>query len=516
MNIKNEKGILLILTFLIVIVISILSAAFLLVGVSESKIAERQRRFSLAFNIAEAGLERALFDLRQDFLNPGSSSFGDGDINGMLIGPDTNNYYTLYSGTLYNNGYDNTMNGGSYTVELLNDAIDNKAIWIRSTGTFGDVSETIRVYMRMLNISIWDNAIFAGVGQSGAVINGNVDIRGGVHILGSGVADTDIVFSMSGTGGVGNNYDGLAQYILDKIPALDTTLVNGEMVETLKANLRIRQGQLALSGTGTAGDPDVFGNAFKETLDGVFLNDGYNAAGNQNESNVYSDNGPFTPYDFEIDLDFPGLNDTYNGVPYRTWFQNNALVINSTSDLDANGVLDFDQIVNITPESVFSFSDANGTFTMDGAGNMTIDGMVYVDGGELNMNKAGENKTINYTGSASFLVDNADVTIDLDLITAGDDSYPSNAIGVMTNQEITFNASSIDIMGLFYAENKITVMKQTNIMGGIVSNLFDMGNQVPSIFQVPSIIDFLPFGMIDNDIKWATRIISWERCGNAC
>lgn len=42
-------------------------------------------------------------------------------------------------------------------------------------------------------------------------------------------------------------------------------------------------------------------------------------------------------------------------------------------------------------------------------------------------------------------------------------------------------------MGGFYAQNEITIDKQTVIMGTIVSNFFNLTGQVPRIYQVPDL-----------------------------
>jgi hypothetical protein len=48
-------------------------------------------------------------------------------------------------------------------------------------------------------------------------------------------------------------------------------------------------------------------------------------------------------------------------------------------------------------------------------------------------------------------------------------------------------------------------------MGTIVSNYFDMGTNVPSIYQVPETANNLPPGMIGQDSIWVMRVISWTR-----
>ncbi len=66
-------------------------------------------------------------------------------------------------------------------------------------------------------------------------------------------------------------------------------------------------------------------------------------------------------------------------------------------------------------------------------------------------------------------------------------------------------------MGLFYAENQVTVQKQTDIVGTIVSNYFDMGTNVPSIYQVPDTMNYLPAGMIGQGTNWIMKTVSWQK-----
>ena len=81
----------------------------------------------------------------------------------------------------------------------------------------------------------------------------------------------------------------------------------------------------------------------------------------------------------------------------------------------------------------------------------------------------------------------------------------------MTPGNITFNEANINDMGLFYAEGQVTVQKQTDITGTIVSNYFDFGTNVPSIFQVPDAADNLPPGMISGTGSWIMKIVSWQK-----
>ena len=131
----NNRGSMLLLSYLVIIVLLGVSAAIMVLGASESRTSRIQRLSSIAFSIAEAGLEKALYDLREDFVNDSSPSWSDGDINGYTLSPSTDSYYTI--------PYDVTsLNGGSYEVQLLNSSSAN-AIWVESTGTIEGMSQSL-------------------------------------------------------------------------------------------------------------------------------------------------------------------------------------------------------------------------------------------------------------------------------------------------------------------------------------------------------------------------------------
>ncbi len=493
----DNKGSMLSISYLLITAFIMLGAAFIVMSINGSRTTERQKRTTLVFHIAEAGIERILYDLRQDYVNDLTNpSWMDGNINGFAIGPNTTNFYNV--------GYGSTsINGGSYTVQLRNVSGSADAIWARSTGTLGDVQQTIEVYAKIINVSPWNNAIFAGRGSAGTMINGNSNVYGSVHILGTGLQATDFAINLGGTPViVGNNYSNLPAALRAKVPALPTTVVNGETVETLNAVLRVKRGIVGLNGSGTVGRANAMGNAYKETVDGTYVTNGY--GGNQGTNNVYSDNGVNNAYDLANVSSFPSLSDPYGGYSsYQQYIRANSLVITNPADLAT--------LANIRPNSNFSFSSPQGSIQMDGNGNLTISGMVYIaNGGSLNTSKIGNNKTISYTGSGSILAE-GNVQIDTDLVTNGNNSFPANALGIMTPNGIGFNEADIDVMGLFYAEGTVTVQKQTNIVGSIVSNYFNMSTNIPSIYQVPDIINSMPAGIISRNPSFFMKIISWRK-----
>ncbi|MFA5259732.1 MAG: hypothetical protein WC450_00725, partial [Candidatus Omnitrophota bacterium] len=450
-------------------------------------------------------------DLREDFWNDTSSpSWGDGDINGNTVNlPDTTNFYSIpYAST--------ALNGGSYTVTVKKEAADGRAVSMRATGILGDSSETIQVYARMTSVSPWDNAIFAGTGSdpgTGATtIAGCVNISGSVHILGTGLSSTDYAVELGGTAElIGNNYSALAADLRRRLPALPTTVYNGETVETLSAVLRVKHGLVGLDGSSSVGVSDVSGNSVKETADSVFSTDGFSGTGGS--ANVYSDNGWSNAYDMGDEISFPSLSDPYGGyASYQQYLRDNALVISDPADLAL--------LANITSASNFTLSDANGSISMDGSGNLTVDGIVYVEGGGMTLGGAGD---IVYTGKASILV-TGNIAVETNLVTpavpiGGEHNFPfvpstgaENIIGFMTPNNIALGTSSqLDVMGLFYGENKISINKQTDLMGSVVTNFFDLTGQVPNIYQVPEAKNYLPPGMIGSSGGWSMALLSWQR-----
>ncbi|MCA9403276.1 MAG: hypothetical protein KC897_05795 [Candidatus Omnitrophica bacterium] len=492
-SIHNERGSMILVVYFVIFLLLGVGSAFVLFSTYEGRISQRQRQETVAFHIAEAGIERALYDLRQDFVGASTPSWADGDINGYAIGPSTSYYSIPYTGT--------TVNGGSYAVQIKNVA-SNEHVWIKSVGTINDSSHTIEVYVKMINLSPWDNAIFAGAGASGTMVNGNVDIRGSVHILGTGLAPGDFAVDLGGTAElVGNNYATVDPALVARVPALPTTNVNGIAVETLGAELRVKNGLVGLSGSSTVGEANNDGNTVKETVDGVYVSDGW--GGNQGAASVNSDNGTTNAYDLGDSIAFPSLSDPSASNPaisHQQYLQS----IGYTPTAAEEAVL-----ANIQPTDTFTIGNASGSISMDGSGNMTVNGVVYIDNGaNLGFYKDGSNKTITYTGNGSILV-TGNVQLNVNLVTNGANSFPNNIVGIMTPNSIDMNEAGIDVMGLFYAETEVSVQKQTDIMGTIVSNYFDMGTNVPAIFQVPDTANNLPPGMIGGDNVYWYLLVAW-------
>ncbi len=529
---QNESGSILLITICLIMILGIGAAAFLHLSKTQVVQVRFESHSTKSFYAAEVGLEKGMKLLKNDFYyTPVGTepSWADSKVytatgyidltrGGDIIFPQyldledpdyDENFYPLLDETQYvldgEGAYKST-----YRVDLSNLQGWKDRIWVKATGRYYrrneggtrfvlEAQRRVLALVRAVEISPWNNAIFAGEGQAGRIINGNVDIRGSVHLLGTSLGSSDFAAEFGGSGNVGNNYSGIPSELALRIPSIQKTY-GSEVVDSLEAEVRIQHGKLALSGTSCVGAPDVPGNGVKEPVDGVYITDGY--GGNKGDQNVYSDNGKYNPYDLaEFDIEFPRLSEPYGGyASYLGYLRANALVISNQQQLN--------QLRGITPTSSFSYSGAKGEISMDGTGRLTVRGIVVVEG-DVNFNKAGSDKTILYQGKGA-LVSATSVGINCNLLTSSYSTYPTvDILGVMAANLINFNSAGINVMGVFYAENQIISQKQTSVAGTFFSNYFDMGQNVPSIYQVPDVVRHLPAGMIGDIRVWTVKRITW-------
>jgi hypothetical protein len=466
-KLKEDKGTALLVALLVMLMLTLVFVAAITTSVTDMDIAENQKERTSAFYIAEAGLQLGIGVLRDNFdqldndtlesLINATPSLGDGGFNVDVSG--TYPFKTLTS--------DGSSRDGESVVQVV-------------------------VQRRKVPLSIWDNIVFAGSGQNGKLINGNVNLHGSIHILGDSLTSSDTAMEISGNAHQFNNYSGINAALSSRIPPLDTTTFNGEVVSTLNAELRVKQGQVNISGSASTGFPDVPGGSpqIKETLDGCYVPDGF--GGDLAESGVHSDNGTTEDYDLGDALELPNLNDSYTdpstGIWYSTYMnylQSNALVISGNLTLQPG--------VGLAP-----ISNGFGSISMDINGNLQISGIVYVTGNiSIDAGSGGMRHTpVIYDGSGT-LVSEQDISISTHVLSQN--TFPTNdVLGFITPDDLEIGCgpgdAHLDIMGVFFAQNQITNRKQNQLAGAMVSDYFDIFN-VPDLFHVPSVADNLPPGM---------------------
>jgi hypothetical protein len=467
-RLKKQDGAALLIALLIMLMLTLIFAAAVTTSVTDIDIAKNQKERTLAFYTAEAGLQYAIGVLRTNF----------NELNN-----DTLESWINANSAIGDGNFSVSVTGTSPFKTLTSDGFDRD----------GEAIVQVTVKRKKSPLCIWDNIIFAGTGQAGGAIAGNVNLHGSVHILGDDLNDGDMAMEMTGSGNVHNNYTGITATLSSRLPSLDTTSFNGEVVSTLDAELRVKKGRVDISGTSNAGFPDVTGGSpsIKETLDGTYVTDGY--GGNKGESSVYSDNGASEGYDLGDAMSLPDiLNDPYtdpsSGITYPTYMNylnNNALVISGNLTLKPG-------------QALAGISNGFGSISMDASGNLQISGIVYVTGNiDIQSGQGTYNHTPVIFDGVGTLVSEQDITVSTHVLSQG--TFPTDdVLGFIAADDIGIGTGSgdaqLNIMGAFFSGDQITNKKQNQLAGAMVSNYFQIDN-VPDLFHVPSIVDNLPPGM---------------------
>jgi hypothetical protein len=138
---NKERGSILLICIYIVSSLTIIGAAFSVLMANEKLSSDQNLQAVKAMYVAEAGLEKAIYDLRQQYII--SSSWNSNIINGTAVVPVTGQFYTLYPS--FNFG------DGAYSVEIMNGTNATNNMWIKSTGTCGNIHKTIQAYIIVSN-----------------------------------------------------------------------------------------------------------------------------------------------------------------------------------------------------------------------------------------------------------------------------------------------------------------------------------------------------------------------------
>jgi len=450
----------------------------------------------------------------------------------------------IFFRTLYTNvNLDTYGDGSAYTLKL--GLLNSNKMTIRAEGTGPLQSrKTVDVRVEVRPLSVWDNAIFAGGGGTGLRINGNALIAGSVHILGQGLGPAGTAADFGGGGGIFNWYNGLdvttpGGNFAGKLPNMNPS--------TLDAEIRVKEGQIEMnSGAARAGngsaDVDVDGNpipaGIKRRVDGTYTEYGY--AGSFGDQYVYSDNGLYAKYDLPADfnISFPTLCST--GPPcglagtHEDWLDANSF--DPTPFLPPGATtINPDLTINLT-----IYADTP-SFDVPGGPNrlawnsisqtLTVQGIIRVSGAIILGGTTGPTKieTINYTtlgpggggtlyakkAGANWFVDSTagahevSITVNSSLLPLG--IYPTgDTLGLLAKDRIVMARSSKRVAAAVFAENQVSITKQYQVVGAVVTRFFDLGAQVPRIYQMPNLAKYLPPGMPGGQVLNFVKILSWR------
>ncbi len=564
----REEGMALMMAVFFIGVGLVVVGALMTRSLQQRKVVEQYEDYTTSFQGVEAALSQAKVELENGedgiigmeswtpvYNNDGEIQLPDFDADGVTpvsFSSMEDVTFAAYTVQWEADGRDSNGDG------VVDDVTERDMFAVYAMAQNGENLHRVEAVFEASNVNVWENAIFAGSGQAGGLINGNVSIHGSVHLLGDSLVNGAMALAaidLSGTSLIHNNYVDVPAYLQARVPALAQTSFEGEMVDTLEAKLRAKAGLVGMSGNSEIGEPQLAGNTYKETMDGTYVSSGWTGNSVVDDGNrgdpkaVFSDNGWDEIYDLGDKVPFPLLTDDWRdpdtGEKIQdpgtgTWYThqdyfNQVLVASPTNPSDGtytgNIVLNVKtskfywnattgQVLNGSlPATMPASTDDYIWFDCD-TDMMKVNGQVRING-NLSFAGQGGDRVVNYSGRAALLV-YGDVSIDANLITCnnGDktntaNSFPvNNIIGIMaSNNMVVGSSAQLDIMGAFYAQNKITSAKQTNVMGTFVSNYFDMGTNVPNIYQVPALADNLPLGMIGNYPILAISQVSWRELG---
>jgi hypothetical protein len=182
-----------------------------------------------------------------------------------------------------------------------------------------------------------------------------------------------------------------------------------------------------------------------------------------------------------------------------------------------------------SPDLTYDDGAGNGLFFDTATDTLTIKGNVVILG-DLNFGQANGNDTIRYEvygdssggfsqadGGTLFCSGNLGIRGDfspdpnkgyLKGITGVDDI---NSLGVVTPGDITFSGKPGNIQaGFYFADGQVNFNKQSKFAGTVIGGLVNF-SQVPDVYQVPNLKNYLPPGVPggQNVIKLTKR--EWRR-----
>jgi PilX N-terminal len=261
---RDQRGSVLLMSIVLVFVMTLLGLALFDLGAIENRMSLATQADLRAFEVAQAGIERALRELQDGFIADaaGAKSWADNDgVRAPICTPScvTTAYRPM---TLANTNF---PGGGSYAVEILlvtvaqanatspypiglncfRDAANvcTNLVFVRSTGTVTDSTaggatspappgytarKTLQVLARAYAPSVLANGLVVGTPSALQPVNGNALISGSVQILGAaiGAGPFPALSWTVGAAGIRNNLSNLGpsapspdNEILRRLPA---------------------------------------------------------------------------------------------------------------------------------------------------------------------------------------------------------------------------------------------------------------------------------------------------------
>lgn len=365
---KQEEGFALIMALLIVAIVSSLVIGSLLLSSVNIRISGNDAVSTQALNVAQAGsaywkaelvsLYRHMVEnisLYENAVNDYiAASAADSTKpklscgNYFVIGLDLNRDGTIDvspNGTLPDIS---VPVGSAMGVARVRFRVEGSSVVLDSRGTLGSGNARVIETFNLGRLDVWNSAVFAQQSAANATVSGRAEIRGAVHILGTGLGPTDKALDISGSFGLGNTYRGLNPSL--GVDAAEMRLTFPDP-EDLCATLRVKSGYVEMGGNSQIGyaestnKPLTGPDTIIDNMRGIYTNHGI--TGGTEGTNVFSQNGMSAKYDAGNTFVFPLLDDkikvmTPSGEQeIKRWEQleRNALKLSLTSATDDRATL---------------------------------------------------------------------------------------------------------------------------------------------------------------------------------
>ncbi len=508
---KNKKGMALVISLLFLTVLSILGAAGITTSTLDIKIASNSLSNTEALYIAEAGLARAEAELISDLDKDPDKSFADSDFHAlsgtMSLSPSSTAFYTVFSAVPFA--------GGTYTVEFKNYSagagFDPTTVLVRCTAIGRNLSRVqLESYLYAENISPWNNAVFAGGGGS-APVAGNIDLAGSVHLLGSGLAATDIVF---------NNQSGKC---INSNTGMDPTLANaidGGATTDLKGKFRVRNGRVDMTagtatlGLGTSPFRGIYVTTGRDSGSNGVNDDILGGDNDGSDQNIFARKGASSAEAYD-------LGDVHTAIPLidTTYMTDNSIDLTGTTDNEGlvAGALILNSNTSLPPPVHTYDISQNGTSPSGTGCSIVFDGNtnLLIVTGIVKVKSLTISHDITYStppGGGTIYVTGATL-VDGDVLPATPGSYPTiNVLGVVGAGDLTLGSTvpQLLLMGAYYSAGTVSSSKQIELAGTIVCQNLNITSQVPKIWQVPSLDTNLPPGMPGSTPVWVFTEKTWR------
>ncbi len=101
------------------------------------------------------------------------------------------------------------------------------------------------------------------------------------------------------------------------------------------------------------------------------------------------------------------------------------------------------------------------------------------------------------------------ITVNSSLLPVG--TYPTDdTLGLLAKDRLVMERAAKRVAAAVFAENQVSITKQYQVVGAVVTRFFDLGAQVPRIYQMPNLAKYLPPGMPGGQVLNFVKILSWR------